>query len=143
MANLDAVISQIVADIEALVPATRPTLRYYCLDTSLTTREGPTSDRGFSFTLPSAEVVSLRGAVSETKWDFSLVVMLSESSASPHAFRSTVVNEATAIRSAIDARSSWPAGTIQVVTRGFDITVDDETRDVQVAIALTVLTEES
>lgn len=140
---LDDVITTIVADVEALVPETRATIRYFYLDGSMTPRVGATSDRGFGFSIPSAEVLSLRGSVAETRYTFDLILLLTEQSMSPHAFRQAVYSEANAVRAAIDARSVWPAGVISVVTRGYDVATDSETRDVEVSITLSVVTEDN
>lgn len=139
---LEDILDTIAQDVAALVPATRPAVRYYSLEDSDVPRSGGSSDRGFFFGIPTSETLSIRSAsVSEVNYKLALVVCLVPMGQSPKSLRAAISQEARAIIDAINARSAWPSGTVAVLATNHVAT--EEGGHIELSIDLEITAEES
>lgn len=140
---LPDVIEQIAQDVAALTPPTRPTVTYFSLESGKLPHAGASSDRGFYFDFASSETVSLRGDVSEVRYQWALMLKLSGAGHTPASLREAARSEARAIIDVVNARSVWPAGTISVFASSHTVELDQESDEVELRIELSALVEET
>jgi len=144
MAVVDTILAQIVTDIEALVPATRPSLRYKCWDNARVPATGTHADRGFWVGDTSAQVISMAAGVYQVQTQTEIIMRLGAGNRTKAANRTLAHNEGLAIMAAIERRTSWPAGTLAVHTGGISVgDADEESADLSVSIPLTITAGES
>lgn len=139
-----AFMGQVVTDWEALTPPTRATITYHSLDNKrrLASTAG---DRGFAFDLPIRNAVIAEAGAAETQveWLVNANLRLSQGPFSAYELASAVANESNLLLRAIEIRSSWPAGVLEVITEPTEPERDPDKGDALIKFTFRVLCAET
>lgn len=140
-----ALMTQIADDWEAVTPPDRTTITYHeCDGNSLLA--GNAGDRAFAFGLPErGDPVGERGPdMTQVRWQIPITVRFGGSGRSLAARADAVANEINLLMRAIELRSVWPSGVLEVITgAAVPREIDIDTGDVAYETTVTALVEET
>lgn len=140
------VMNQIATDWIAETPPTRTTSRYHEDTRPAAKRRGNTSaDRAFWWDLPMrlAPVAEDGSAATQVDWIIRAHLLLSAAGRGFAALADAVANESNQLLRAVEQRTAWPAGVIEVITEDTQPDRDAESGDAEVVMTFRVLCSET
>lgn len=132
--TLQAALQRIAQDWLELIPATRPHARYHALDGAESLGSDPTAlgldlvaDRGFMFDVGSRTTIEESGT-DLARCQYAVVATLVESVGEiGHRDASEILAaDIRQLARAVDARVTWPAGVLEVLTEAAEINEPEE-----------------
>ena len=139
------VLTQIATDwIATSPPDNASAFPYFHASDETVDPNGQLSHRNFWFEIPlRGEPEAETSATSQVRYACQAILVLDSDGYTPSEFRAAIVNEQSLLIRTIELRTTWPAGTGEVITRGVEITPLEDSGAVLVVFNFEVLVGES
>jgi hypothetical protein len=150
--TLEALLDQVAADWIALVPATRPEARYHALEGGEALAEPELgalvsdlhADRGFFFEVASRVPIEEAGeTLTRCMYQVTATLVLGVLQVGRADVRTVATQEIARLARAVEYRTSWPAGVLEVLTGEAGVqAIDDEAGLAAATLAMMCFVEE-
>jgi hypothetical protein len=136
-------LEQIATDWQALTPPDRVTKRYHEID-GKRFLDGASGDRSFYFEIPTRAEPHAESGVraAQVWWNCVGKVRIGGAGRSVRSLQHASADEGNQLARSIEARSTWPASVLAVVTRDVNGEMDEAGNDIILSVNFDVLTIE-